>query len=245
MSEEPLRVGVHVGAGPHARLEQASTVAGTCRMLEELGVESVWLGEHAVLPKAGTTSYPGTTDGSLPFAPDQSFPDPLAWLTFAAAHTTTLQLGTQVLVLPHHNPLLLAKQAATVDQLSGGRLLLGVGLGWCREEAAAVGYEFGERGAHRGGDPSRSADCGRRRNGSKGGGGGSPESRPRRSRSGPPACRSSSAAVRPPRRVSPADSATGTSPTSVSRSWARCWRPCATPRRTPAAWARRSRSPVR
>jgi probable F420-dependent oxidoreductase len=235
MSEEPLRVGVHVGAGPHARLEQASTVAGTCRMLEELGVESVWLGEHAVLPKAGTTSYPGTTDGSLPFAPDQSFPDPLAWLTFAAAHTTTLQLGTQVLVLPHHNPLLLAKQAATVDQLSGGRLLLGVGLGWCREEAAAVGYEFGERAAR-----TEEAIVALRRLWSA-------EERfdGRWWRfagvaSSPKPVRAAGV----PRRVAPADSATGTSPTSVSRSWARCWRPCATPRRTPAAWARRSRSPV-
>ena len=76
-----------------------------------------------------------------------ALPEPLAWLSFVAACTSELKLGTGITVLPQRNPLVLAKEAATIDQLSGGRLLLGVGTGWLREEFAALGVPFERRGA--------------------------------------------------------------------------------------------------
>src|SRR4051812_31198778 len=75
-----------------------------------------------------------------------AIPDPLDWLAFVAGVTTTLRLATGVLLLPQHNPVVLAKRAATIDALSGGRLMLGIGVGWLREEAEAVGVTFTDRG---------------------------------------------------------------------------------------------------
>src|SRR4051812_40735639 len=75
-----------------------------------------------------------------------AIPDPLDWLAFVAGVTTTLRLATGVLLLPQHNPVVLAKRAATIDALSGGRLMLGIGVGWLKEEAEAVGVTFADRG---------------------------------------------------------------------------------------------------
>jgi probable F420-dependent oxidoreductase len=78
---------------------------------------------------------------------DIPIPDPLIWLAYAAAVTTRVKLATGVLILPEHNPVLLAKQVATLDHLAGGRVILGVGVGWLREEFDAIGVPFEERGA--------------------------------------------------------------------------------------------------
>ncbi|GAA2643777.1 LLM class F420-dependent oxidoreductase [Dactylosporangium fulvum] len=117
------------------------------RLLEDLGCESVWAVEHVVVPDDYTSPYPYDTSGRMSLGADDDIPDPLHWLTFAAAHTSTLRLGTAMLILPEHHPVDLAKRLATVDVLSGGRLLAGVGVGWLREEYAAVGVPFEERGA--------------------------------------------------------------------------------------------------
>ncbi|MGE0301001.1 MAG: LLM class F420-dependent oxidoreductase, partial [Pseudonocardia sp.] len=85
--------------------------------------------------------------GRLPGGPDTALPDPLIWMAHVAAHTTTLRLLTGVLVLPQRNPLLVAKQVATLDALSGGRIELGIGVGWLREEFEALGVPFEGRGA--------------------------------------------------------------------------------------------------
>ena len=91
--------------------------------------------------------YPYSADGRMPSAPGTTpMPDPLELLAFAAAVTDRLMLGTCVVVAPLHSPAVLAKRAATVDVLSGGRLILGLGIGWQREEYAAVGAPFTERG---------------------------------------------------------------------------------------------------
>ncbi|MFI5914178.1 LLM class F420-dependent oxidoreductase [Dactylosporangium sp. NPDC051541] len=138
-----LKLGVmpaHGKAGP-------ATVARFVRLLEELGCESVWAVEHVVVPDAYDSSYPYDPTGRMPLAPGDDIPDPLHWLTFAAAHTTTLKLGTAMLILPEHNPVDLAKRLATVDVLSGGRFLAGIGVGWLREEYDAVGVPFEHRGA--------------------------------------------------------------------------------------------------
>ena len=97
---------------------------------ERLGVESLVLPEHVVLAVAYTSRYPYSKSGRVPLPSDCVIPDPIDTLAYVAGVTTTLGLATGLLVLPWHHPLALAKRAATVDRLSGGRLRLGVGLGW-------------------------------------------------------------------------------------------------------------------
>jgi probable F420-dependent oxidoreductase len=121
-------------------------VAGLARLVEELGCESLWTVEHVVLPDDYGSRYPYDGSGRMSLVPGDDVPDPLHWLTFAAAHTSRIRLGTAMLILPLHNPLVLAKRLATVDVLSGGRLIAGIGVGWLREEYDAVGVPFESRG---------------------------------------------------------------------------------------------------
>lgn len=113
---------------------------------ERLGFESLVLPEHVVLAVDYTSRYPYSKSGRVPLPPDCIIPDPIDTLAYVAGVTTTLGLATGLLVLPWHHPLVLAKRAATVDRLSGGRLRLGVGLGWMREEIEAGGVDFDSRG---------------------------------------------------------------------------------------------------
>lgn len=113
---------------------------------EALGYESVWTAEHVIIPKTYTSVYPYNPSGKLPFPADAAILDPLVALTFIAAATTRLHLGTGVNILPQTNPLYLAKWASSLDHLSRGRLMLGVGIGWLREEFAALGVPFARRG---------------------------------------------------------------------------------------------------
>jgi len=114
---------------------------------ERLGFESLVLPEHVVLAVHYTSLYPYSKSGRVPLPPDCVIPDPIDTLAYVAGVTSTLGLATGLLVLPWHHPLALAKRAATVDRLSGGRLRLGVGLGWMREEIEAGGVDFESRGA--------------------------------------------------------------------------------------------------
>jgi len=118
-----------------------------CRRAEAAGFESVWGGEHVVLPDSIASKYPYTKDGRIPAEPDTPIPDPLIWLAFAAAAAPTLRLGTCILIVPQRNPLVLAKELATLDQLSGGRVELGLGVGWLKEEFDALGIAWDRRGA--------------------------------------------------------------------------------------------------
>ncbi len=118
-----------------------------CRRAEAAGFESVWGGEHVIMPDAIASKYPYTEDGKIPAEPDTPIPDPLIWLAFAAAAAPTLRLGTCILIVPQRNPLVLAKELATLDQLSGGRVELGLGVGWLKEEFDALGVEWRRRGA--------------------------------------------------------------------------------------------------
>jgi probable F420-dependent oxidoreductase len=112
---------------------------------EALGFDSVWMGEHPALPVSSDTPYPGGGTG-LPEPSGVPLPDPLEWLAFAAARTTTLLIGTAVLILPLHHPVVMAKRVATLDHMSGGRLLLGVGVGWNRQEYVACRASWSDRG---------------------------------------------------------------------------------------------------
>ena len=124
------------------RLEQLTEVA---RRAEELGFESLWVGEHVLTPVELSYRYPGAT-GKPPFVPDSRFPEPFATLAHLGAVTSTIRLGTGILILPLHPPVGIARSIATVDVLSGGRLSLGLGVGWMREEFDAAGQDFTTRG---------------------------------------------------------------------------------------------------
>ena len=117
-----------------------------CRRAEASGFESVWGGEHVILPDSIASRYPYTEDGKIPAEPDTPIPDPLIWLSFAAAAAPTLRLGTCILIVPQRNPLVLAKELATLDRLSGGRVELGLGVGWLKEEFDALGVPWQARG---------------------------------------------------------------------------------------------------
>ncbi len=118
-----------------------------CRRAEEVGFESLWGGEHVIIPDEIYSKYPYTEDGKIPAEPDTPIPDPLIWLAFAAAAAPNLRLGTCILIVPQRNPLVLAKELATLDQLSGGRVELGLGVGWLKEEFEALGVPWERRGA--------------------------------------------------------------------------------------------------
>jgi probable F420-dependent oxidoreductase len=112
---------------------------------EDLGYESVWVGEHVVTPVTLAHAYPGTS-GRPPFAPDSRFIEPFTALAYLAALTRAVRLGTGILILPLHSPVPVARAIATLDVLSGGRVSLGFGVGWMREEFDAVGQDFSDRG---------------------------------------------------------------------------------------------------
>jgi probable F420-dependent oxidoreductase len=118
-----------------------------CRQAEALGFESVWGGEHVLMPDSIASSYPYTADGKIPAEPETYIPDPLIWLAYVAAAAPTLRLGTCILIVPQRNPLILAKELATLDQLTGGRVELGLGVGWMKEEFDALGVPWARRGA--------------------------------------------------------------------------------------------------
>jgi probable F420-dependent oxidoreductase len=121
-------------------------MATFARHADEVGFESLLAVEHVAVPVGYESRYPYSDTGRMPLPEDCSLPDPLDLLTWLAARTERLRLGTGILVLPEHHPLQLAKRCATIDRLSGGRLFLGVGVGWMREEVAALGIDPDERG---------------------------------------------------------------------------------------------------
>ena len=114
---------------------------------EEAGFDSVWSVEHTVVPEGYLSQYPYAPGGRMPGRESEFvLPDPLIWMAFVAAATTRIKLGTAILILPQHNPVLTAKQVATIDHLSRGRVLLGIGVGWLKEEFDALGVPFADRG---------------------------------------------------------------------------------------------------
>ena len=140
-----MRFGIaFANAGPSARPAHAVELA---RLAEANGFESLWTVEHVVVPRDYASTYPYAQDGRMPGGEDVDIPDPLIWLSHLAAVTETIKLATGILILPQRNPVVLAKAVATLDQLSEGRFVLGVGVGWLEEEFVALGVPFEERGA--------------------------------------------------------------------------------------------------
>ena len=115
---------------------------------EEAGFESAWTVEHTVVPEGHASAYPYSTDGRMAGGVyDFPLPDPLIWMAYVAARKSTIKLGTGILILPQHSPVITAKQVATLDAMSGGRVLLGIGVGWLKEEFDAIGASFEDRAA--------------------------------------------------------------------------------------------------
>src|SRR5438445_8003933 len=126
-----MRVGIQLPqygrvAGPEAMTKAAQHA-------EELGFADIWVSDHVVHPAAQSQ-------------PSPHLYDPIVTLTWGAACTTRVGLGTSVLVVPMHNPLELANMLASIDSLSGGRVIAGVGVGWSADEYQALGYDFADRG---------------------------------------------------------------------------------------------------
>jgi probable F420-dependent oxidoreductase len=117
-------------------------MVATARRAEELGFESLWIPDHIVLPVEYRSPYPYSTSGRMPAPPETPFHDPMVALAFVAGATSRIRLATGVLVLPMRNPFAIAKAAASLDMVSGGRFIFGIGIGWLREEFEAIGMEF-------------------------------------------------------------------------------------------------------
>jgi probable F420-dependent oxidoreductase len=140
-----MRFGVaFANVGPMAFAEGAVALA---QAAEGGGFESLWTVEHTVVPAGYRSAYPYSPTGRMPGPEDSDIPDPLIWLAYVAAATSTIRLGTGILILPQRNPVTLAKEVATLDRLSGGRVELGIGVGWLEEEFDVLGIPFDDRGA--------------------------------------------------------------------------------------------------
>ena len=135
-----MRIGLHaLGIGSGADPE---VVAAVARSADASGFSTLWSGEHIVMVDRPDAPYPYAPDGRIAVPSDADWLDPFVTLSFAAAVTSSIRLATGVLLLPEHHPLLVAKQAASLDRLSRGRFALGIGIGWSSEEFAALGIPF-------------------------------------------------------------------------------------------------------
>lgn len=138
-----MKVGLFsLGIGTGAR---PGVIAKTAEAAERLGVSTLWVGEHVVLFDRQDSKYPYSASGEFALPGGADWLDPFITLTFAAAVTKTIRLATGICLVPEHNPVVLAKEVASLDRLAGGRFALGVGIGWSAEEFAALGISFERR----------------------------------------------------------------------------------------------------
>jgi probable F420-dependent oxidoreductase len=140
-----MEIGCHLPVyGAAATREGLLLVA---RRLESLGYDSLWVSDHVVIPYEIRSRYPYNATGEFPLSPDSDFLEPLTALALVAGATSRVRLGTSVLVLPHRHPVLTAKILATLEHLAPGRVILGAGVGWMREEIELFGVDYRRRGA--------------------------------------------------------------------------------------------------
>jgi len=139
-----IGIGLLFDGSPGNSLTEAG---GYAKALEDMGFSSLWLPDHVVVFEQYAPNYTYSENGLPPFAPRQGWFDPLFGLAAMAATTSRIRLGTNILILPQRNPVILAKEIVALDHLSGGRIDVGVGIGWSPEEYAALGVPFERRGA--------------------------------------------------------------------------------------------------
>ena len=128
-------------------VESVEQIVGLAKLAESLRYESVWTFEHVIVPIDYESKYPYNSSGKMGMPPETNFVDPFIALTAVAAVTKEIRLGTGVNILSQVNPLYMAKQAASLDFVSNGRFMLGVGIGWLKEEFEALGVPYEKRGA--------------------------------------------------------------------------------------------------
>ena len=135
-----MEIGLHVPqVGPFAK---PATIAAFATAADDAGFDGLWVFDHVVLQKEQQSQYPYSADGKLGFPPTLDFLEPLTLLTYLAGVTKRARLGTSVLVLPMRQPVLHAKIMATIDALSGGRFVLGAGVGWWKQEFEVLSVPF-------------------------------------------------------------------------------------------------------
>ncbi len=132
------------GRGVLAGREAITTLA---KQAEALDYDSIWVTDRMLIPVQSRSAYPYSPTGAFPLGPDEPWLEPLTAVTYLATITERIMVGTSVLVIPYRNPIFTAKALATADYLSGGRIILGAGIGWWREEFAALGLPFEDRAA--------------------------------------------------------------------------------------------------
>lgn len=137
-----MQVGVTLAFNQHTPPALAIEAA---KLAEERGFHSLWVPEHVLFFRDYDSRYPYAEDGRIPGEPDGVL-DPFSALTFVAAHTSRIRLGTGICIVPQRHPVYTAKQVADLDHLSGGRVDFGIGVGWLEEEFDALGIPFGDRG---------------------------------------------------------------------------------------------------
>ena len=122
-------------------------ITALAKRAEALGYDSIWVTDRMLIPVQSGSAYPYSPTGTFPLGPDEPWLEPLTAVTYLATITERISVGTSVLVIPYRNPIFTAKALATADHLSGGRVILGAGVGWWREEFAALGVPFEDRAA--------------------------------------------------------------------------------------------------
>ena len=132
------------GRGVLASREALTTLA---QRADALGYDSVFVTDRMLIPVASTTAYPYSPTGAFPLGPDEPWLESLTAVTYLATITRRIRVGTSVLVIPYRNPVFTARALATADYLSGGRVILGAGIGWWRQEFEALGVPFEDRAA--------------------------------------------------------------------------------------------------
>jgi probable F420-dependent oxidoreductase len=138
-----MKISVALAFAQHTAPE---VLVAAARMVEERGIHGIWVPEHVLFFRDYDSRYPYSDSGRIPGDPDGVL-DPFTALTFVAAHTQRVRLGTGICIVPQRNPVYTAKQVADLDFLSGGRVDFGIGVGWLEEEFDALGVPFGDRGA--------------------------------------------------------------------------------------------------
>jgi len=138
-----MDIGCHLpNQGP---LANGDALVRFARAAEERDVASLWVSDHVIFPRSATGSYPG---GRFPHPPDKPYLEPVTVLAAAAVCTTRARLGASVFILGHRHPVVMAKMLTSIDALSHGRLICGVGVGWWKEELEILGVPFHARGRH-------------------------------------------------------------------------------------------------
>ena len=134
-----MRFGVHLVAA--GAMIEGDSIARVAMRAEELGYDSLWVSDHIVFPAELSSPYPYSPDGKLPLDPNNPLLEPFTVLSYAAAVTKTIKIGTSVIIVPYRDPIITAKIVSSLDVLSGGRFIFGVGIGWLEEEFRALRQE--------------------------------------------------------------------------------------------------------